>query len=196
MFSVSGCSTDEKGPSTDKAKRYEVIENTAVGLPGTKKRRATILSQEAKGHDELAQTVIKAALDLQRQEQADSVEVFLVPLAENLGDGRLYAKAEYNPRANKVTQKWDVKAAERVLSEDELLILSRWLQFENKRAAIDEIDVNKLSDKQLQLFNEKRKSEEEKETAKIAKEKGISVERVDEIVLSASPDLMSYELSL
>lgn len=201
VLCVSGCSSYEKDPSTDKAKKYEVIENAAVGLPGVKKRRVTILSRDAKGHEELAHTVIKAGLDLQRQEQAESIVVFLVPLAENLGDGRLYAKAEYHPRGGRgvgpnKNQKWNVEAAERVLSDEELSVLRRWLEFENKRAASDKIDLDKLSDKQLQHFNEKKMKEEERETIKIAKEKKISVEKVDEIILSASPELKPYNVRL
>ena len=137
---------DNKGPLSQ-AKSYVIVGKEDVSIPGRKRMGIIVISREAKTYDELAQTAMKAAMDYQKETEADLSYVWLEMSAQTQGAGYQLAIADYAPdgKGNSdiaVPFKWQVEAVKDMPSEQTIKIMELW-QSNKKR-----FQKNGLTDEQ------------------------------------------------
>lgn len=98
------------------AKSYEVVLEKDLSFPGRKRIRQHIVAPKAKTADERAHTVMKAAIELQTQKDADLAMIMLVPDKDIIDAGVNMALADYSPDGGGVSGEdgwtWEVETSD------------------------------------------------------------------------------------
>lgn len=118
------------GPDISKAKPYSVFNQKDLSVVGRNRLEWWIQSPEAKSFEERAQTAMKAAIDLQKKNAADFVNVWLEINPTLAGKGYQLAIARYAPDGKGISGteelKWEVEAADVSTDSQEIAIGDLW----------------------------------------------------------------------
>lgn len=117
---------------------YEVVGRANVSVT-TSQRKIGVwhITSSAETPDEWAQTAIQATVDLYRQYGMDYTEVLLVPNKHLVYSGLYYAQVSYAADgkgsfgldgADLVYYEWDVRVANRPLTNTEIAIAEMWVE--------------------------------------------------------------------
>jgi RNA polymerase subunit RPABC4/transcription elongation factor Spt4 len=106
LIIMKACSSDDESVTpavsqaqvdVSQAKDYQVISSEDFSFTGRKRIQINIAAPDATSYEELAQTAIKAALDFQKQQNANVVYIFLGDDIEMINNGDALAIARYSP---------------------------------------------------------------------------------------------------
>jgi hypothetical protein len=112
VFIIVGCATKSLAPQTDRVLSsnpspvrtntlqsipYSVLTSKDESMPDRKRLFFSIAAPDAKTFMARGQTVVTAAMELRRNNQADVVEVWLEPSENTRGLGLVLAVATYSP---------------------------------------------------------------------------------------------------
>ncbi len=131
-----------------KAKAYKIVGRGDFSFPGRERLEWFIVS-DAKTKEERAQTVIKAAIELQEESGADVVNIMLEPDSDLVKLGYTLAIADFAPdkcgySGNKGWE-WRVESSVDQFSEDDIIIARIWRNNKEKfRSADGGVDEEKL----------------------------------------------------
>ncbi len=167
---IFGCSQEtanknstEKPPQIDvsKAATYRVLK-TDTKFYGDKKLITVFIdSPNAKGLDERAQTIIKAALEASGSNKAGDTEVLLMPDEKVVTKSYQYARARYLTESAKVSPEqdtWTVDSSDDVFSakdiETILLYEKNADRFTMKDGTTDNNSLNRFVAKQMHIKTE------------------------------------------
>lgn len=117
LIIMKACSSDDESVTAavsqaqvdvSQAKDYQVISSEDFSFTGRKRVQINIAAPDASNYEELAQTAIKAAMDFQKQQNADVVYIFLGDDIEMINNGDASAIARYAPDGggNSGEQSW------------------------------------------------------------------------------------------
>jgi len=130
------------------AKPYTVISSEDLSFPGRNRQQFNIISPQASNHLEFAETAVKAALDKQDETGADVIYVYLEPSKDLAGNSLFYAIADYAPdgggNSGDQDWMWEVRAAEKNLTELEVHIQKTWSENRNDYLVDGLVDEPKL----------------------------------------------------
>lgn len=116
--------------------KYTVVDRQNVSIPGRTRLSASIVAPEALTFEQRAQTVMKAAKELQESTNGYVITVFLVPSPDLVGMGINLAIARYavDSRGYSGDQnwQWEVQATDESVDEQQLRITELW---EEKRSS-------------------------------------------------------------
>lgn len=155
-FLLFGCSS----PSVkiENAQTYTAIEQKDFSFLGRTRVEFNIVSPNAKTSDQFAQTAIKAALEKQKETNAQVVFVQLLPSSEFLGTGDAYAIARYAPDGKGISGDehwtWEVEVAMQPLTQKEIAISKLWWAYRSsyqKDGLTDESRLKEFIAKKLKI---------------------------------------------
>ncbi|MGB3493448.1 MAG: DUF4875 domain-containing protein [Elainellaceae cyanobacterium] len=109
---------------------YTIVDRENDPLPNRRRISISIVAPEALTFEQRAQTVMKAAQELQDSENAHVVTVFLVPSPKLVGMGLPLAIARYAPDSGGYSGdqgwQWEVQATDQPVDEQRLRITELW----------------------------------------------------------------------
>ena len=136
-------------PDTSAAQSYRVAETTDFSAGYGRTRKSLCIVSNAESFTARAHTIIRAAVEFQRESGADYVQVAMTPI-EGVGCGDFFtAIAEYAPDGGGATgdesgHVWQVKATDIVLDIEERLVLRAWQEAKPQFSDNGDVDIERM----------------------------------------------------
>ncbi len=116
-----------------KAKPYSIIGKDDISTPSRKRISVHIITKENNlTFEEKAQTVMKAAMNIQQDTEAKIVTVFLEISKESSGEGRILASAKYSPDNGGYSGDqgftWEVRSSRKNPTAVQIKCLELWIK--------------------------------------------------------------------
>ncbi len=148
-FSANTDAPADSLPETRRAHTYTVVGEDDFSADYGRIRKAWCIASDARDFTARAHTVIQAAIDLQRQYDADFVRVAMTPVRKAGCDRYYAAMAEYAPAGQQTGDQepfvWRVRASDVVLNAEERLVAIAWEEARSRFETSDEVDVEKMT---------------------------------------------------